>query len=90
MGELAKEGWTLQEYANAIREKYLLANDFLAECHEVVERAYADPEISDESYISLRDGVNAKLREQGLPEMTSIEEQLAAESGDGGQGAKDK
>ena len=90
LGELAKEGWTLQEYANAIREKYLLANDFLAECHEVVERAYADPEISDESYISLRDGVNAKLREQGLPEITSIEEQLAAESGDGGQGAKDK
>jgi hypothetical protein len=85
LGELVKEGWTLQEYANAIREKYLLANDFLAECHEVVERAYADPEISDEAYIAMRDGVNAKLREQGLPEITSIEEQLAEESGDGGR-----
>ena len=90
LGELVKDGWTLQEYANAIREKYLLANDFLAECHKVVETAYADDTISDESYISLRESVNAKLREKGLPEITSIEEQLAAETGDDGQSAKNQ
>ena len=81
--ELAsKEGWTLPEYVNAIRDKYLAANDYLAECHEILENAYADPDISDDSYIAMRDKINEALKNRGLPEIMSASEeaeQLAAE-----------
>lgn len=76
--ELAtKEGWTMQEYVNAIREKYLQANDYLAECHETLEQAYADPDIDDASYIAMRDKINETLKERGLPEIMSSAEDAA-------------
>lgn len=92
LGELAEEGWTLQEYANAIRERYIEANDFLAECHKLLEKAYADESLSDNEYISMRDAVNVKLKERGLPEIkayaeTELEDELAkAENAEGKNG----
>lgn len=76
--ELAtKEGWTMQEYVNAIRERYLQANDYLAECHETLEKAYADPDIDDAAYIAMRDKINETLKERGLPEIMSSAEDAA-------------
>ncbi len=81
--ELAsKEGWTLPEYVNAIRDKYIEANEYLAECHEILEKAYADPDISDDSYVAMRDKINEALKNRGLPEIMSASEEaekLAAE-----------
>lgn len=79
--ELAtKEHWTLQEYVTALRNKHIADNDYLAECYNAIEKAYADPEITDESYIAMRDKINETLKERGLPEIHSYEEEAAAES----------
>lgn len=82
--ELAvKEHWTLQQYVNAVREKFLMDSEYLADCHETIERAYQDPEIDDNSYVAMRDKINETLRERGLPEIASYEEQAAQEESAG-------
>lgn len=78
--ELAvKEHWTLQEYVNAVREKYIADGEYLAECYETIEKAYQDPDIDDAAYIAMRDKINETLKERGIPEIMSYEEQAAAE-----------
>ena len=89
----SKEGWTLPEYVNAIRDKYIAANEYLAECHEILERAYADPDIGDDSYIAMRDKINETLKNRGLPEIMSASEEaehLAAEDAELDNKTKEK
>lgn len=73
--QLAKtEGWTLQDYIKALQKKYEEDNRFLCECYATIEQAYTDETVSDESYLSMKDQVNAKLKERGLPEVMSTAE----------------
>lgn len=77
LAEFEKEGWSLQEYANAIRDKYNEDNAFLAECHEVLEKTYSDETVSDEAYLAFKKQVNEKLKERGLPELTDFESEAS-------------
>lgn len=70
-----KEGWGFAEYVNALRDQANADAEFLAEAHKVVEEIYHDKTIPDEDYVKYRDQVNEKLRERGLPEIDTEEEQ---------------
>jgi DNA repair protein RadA/Sms len=64
-----KEGFTITEYLNALRDQANQDADFLAEAHKMSNELYHDQTVSDEDYIKYRNQINEKLRERGLPEI---------------------
>ena len=64
-----KEGFTITEYLNALRDQANQDADFLAEAHKMSNELYHDQTVSDEDYIKYRNQINEKLRERALPEI---------------------
>lgn len=69
------EGWGFVEYINALRDKANLDSQFLSEAHRICDELYHDSNVSDDAYISYRDQINEKLRERGLPEIETEEQE---------------
>jgi hypothetical protein len=64
-----KEGFTITEYLNALRDQANQDADFLAEAHKMSNELYHDQTVSNEDYIKYRNQINEKLRERALPEI---------------------
>lgn len=62
-----KEGYSISEYVNALRDQANSDADFLAEAHKISNELYHDETVSDEDYVKYRDQINEKLAERGLP-----------------------
>lgn len=65
---------TVSEYVNALRDQANDNADFLGEAHKVHDEVYNDDEVTDDEYESVREKINEKLRERGLPEIEEREE----------------
>lgn len=64
-----KEGFTITEYLNALRDQANLDADFLREAHKMSSELYHDQTVSDEDYLKYRNQINERLKERGLPEI---------------------
>ena len=70
----AESGMTIAEYVNALRDKRNDDADFMAEASKIDEEVYRDEEVSDEDYKATRQQINDALKNKGLPELESRED----------------
>ena len=70
---MTKEGWTFVEYVKALRDRANLDAEVLADAHKICEDLYHDKAVSDADYLKYVEQVNEKLKERGLPEIKTGE-----------------
>jgi len=68
-----KDGMSVSEYVNALRDQYNDNATFLYEAMKLEQEVYEDASLSDEDYLKLRKQINEKLAERGLPEIEDHE-----------------